>query len=82
MVEQKSKEETEENIETDKHKNDLYLGRVQPKYYLKYTKSLEHFDHGIISSVIIYKMLLYFLESDFNLMMIMNINMKMQDSST
>lgn len=67
MVEQKSKEETEENIETDKHKNDLYLGRVQPKYYLKYTKSLEHFDHGIISSVIIYKMLLYFLESDFNL---------------
>lgn len=34
---------------------------------LKYTKSLEHFDHGIISSVIIYKMLLYFLESDFNL---------------
>lgn len=45
----------------------VYLGRVQPKYYLKYTKSLEHFNHGIISSVIIYKMLLYFLESDFNL---------------
>ena len=36
-------------------------------YYLKYTKSLERFDHGIISSVIVYKMLLYFLESDFNL---------------
>lgn len=46
---------------------DLYYGRVQPKYYLKYTKSLEHFKHGVISSVIIYKMLLYFLESDFNL---------------
>lgn len=67
MVYQKSKEETEENNETDQYKKDLYLGRVQPKYYLKYTKSLEHFDHGIISSVIIYKMLLYFLESDFNL---------------
>ena len=44
-----------------------YLGRIQPKYYLKYAKSLECFQHGIISTIIIYKMLLYFLESDFNL---------------
>ncbi|MHB8076575.1 hypothetical protein [Desulfosporosinus fructosivorans] len=44
-----------------------YIGRIQPKYYLKYTKSLERFDHGIVSAVILYKMLLYFLESDFNL---------------
>lgn len=44
-----------------------YNGRIQPKYYLKYTKSLEKNKHGIISAVIIYKMLLYFLESDFNL---------------
>lgn len=51
----------------DSYECNLYNGRVQPKYYLKYTKSLEHFDHGVISSVIIYKMLLYFLESDFNL---------------
>lgn len=28
---------------------------------------MEHFQHGIISAVIIYKILLYFLESDFNL---------------
>lgn len=47
--------------------NKKYFGRIQPKYYLKYAKSLEHFQHGIISAVIIYKMLLYFLESDFNL---------------
>lgn len=46
---------------------ELYHGRIQPKYYLKYTKSLEKNKHGIISAVIIYKMLLYFLESDFNL---------------
>ena len=46
---------------------DQYYGRIQPKYYLKYTKSLEKNKHGIISAVIIYKMLLYFLESDFNL---------------
>lgn len=45
----------------------LYNGRIQPKYYLKYTKSLEKNKHGIISAIIIYKMLLYFLESDFNL---------------
>lgn len=45
----------------------IYNGRIQPKYYLKYTKSLEKSKHGIISAVIVYKMLLYFLESDFNL---------------
>ncbi len=45
----------------------IYHGRIQPKYYLKYTKSLEKNKHGIISAVIIYKMLLYFIESDFNL---------------
>ena len=44
-----------------------YNGRIQPKYYLKYAKSLENFQHGIISTIIVYKMLLYFLESDFNL---------------
>lgn len=44
-----------------------YWGRIQPKYYLKYTKSLEHYSHGIISSIIIYKMLLYFMEADNNL---------------
>ena len=48
-------------------KEKKYYGRIQPKYYLKYTKSLEKNKHGIISAVIIYKMLLYFLESDFNL---------------
>ena len=63
------KKESVEQSETEEepYKKNLYLGRVQPKYYLKYTKSLERFDHGIISSVIVYKMLLYFLESDFNL---------------
>lgn len=44
-----------------------YVGRIQPKYYLKYAKSLENFQHGIISTAIIFKMLLYFLESDFNM---------------
>lgn len=51
----------------DENGNDLYLGRIQPKYYIKFTKSLEKYKHGIISSLIIYKMLLYFIESDFNM---------------
>ncbi|MGN0366847.1 MAG: hypothetical protein ACI4E5_13055 [Suilimivivens sp.] len=66
----KMKEVTKENISSGEEKKEeerTYHGRVQPKYYLKYTKSLEKNKHGIISAVIIYKMLLYFIESDFNL---------------
>lgn len=59
--------ETAEKNSTGEEKEKTYYGRIQPKYYLKYTKSLEKNNHGIISAVIIYKMLLYFLESDFNL---------------
>lgn len=58
---EKAGEQTDAIVEKE------YLGRIQPKYYLKYAKSLESFQHGIISTIIIYKMLLYFLESDFNL---------------
>lgn len=53
--------------ETDENKNKLYCGRVQPKYYLKLVKSLEEFKHGVVGAITIYKALLYFLESDFNL---------------
>lgn len=62
--EEKAAETAEEAPESEGPK---YLGRIQPKYYLKYAKSLESFQHGIISTIIVYKMLLYFLESDFNL---------------
>jgi hypothetical protein len=43
-----------------------YYARVQSKYYVKYSKSLENYSHGIVSSLIIYRALLYFLESDFS----------------
>ncbi|WP_418586515.1 hypothetical protein [Intestinibacter sp.] len=59
--------ETLKDKEEHKEYKRQYLGRIQPKYYLKYTKSLEHYSHGIISSIIIYKMLLYFMEADNNL---------------
>ena len=44
-----------------------YVARLQPKYYFKFQKSLEKSMHGIISSIIIYKLLIYFLESDYNI---------------
>lgn len=44
-----------------------YVARLQPKYYFKLQKSLEKCKHGILSSIIIYKLLIYFLESDFNI---------------
>ena len=44
-----------------------YVARLQPKYYFKFQKSLEHNEHGVLSALIIYKVLLYFLESDYSL---------------
>jgi len=44
-----------------------YVARLQPKYYFKFQKSLEKSKHGILSAIIIYKLLLYFLESDYNI---------------
>ena len=50
-----------------KKEDKLYTGRIQPKYYIKYSKSLEKFSHGIVSTLIVYKALLYFIESDYNI---------------
>ena len=44
-----------------------YVARLQPKYYFKFQKSLEQTQHGIVSTLIIYKLLTYFLESDYNI---------------
>lgn len=52
--------------EKDEEKKD-YVARLQPKYYFKFQKSLEHNDHGVISALIIYKLLIYFLESDYSI---------------
>lgn len=45
----------------------LYAARMQPKYYFKFQKSLENNSHGILSTLIIYKLLTYFLESDYSI---------------
>lgn len=44
-----------------------YVARLQPKYYFKFQKSLEKSMHGVISAIIIYKLLIYFLESDYSI---------------
>lgn len=43
-----------------------YRASIQDKYKFKYKLSLEDFSHGIISAIIIYKMLIYFIETDNN----------------
>ena len=48
-------------------REDKFVARLQSKYYFKFQKSLEHSKHGILSAIIIYKLLLYFLESDFTI---------------
>lgn len=53
--------------ESTKQDKKIYVSRLQPKYYFKFQKSLEGYKHGILSAVIIYKLLIYFLESDFNI---------------
>lgn len=44
-----------------------YTARLQPKYYYKFQKSLENYRHGVLSAIILYKLLIYFLESDFSI---------------
>ena len=44
-----------------------YVARLQSKYYFKFQKSLEKTKHGIVSTLIIYKLLTYFLESDYTI---------------
>ena len=65
-LEKKNREENADRLDaylTPKR----YVARLQPKYYFKFQKSLEHNQHGILGTLIIYKLLLYFLESDYSL---------------
>ncbi|ABO49062.1 hypothetical protein Dred_0517 [Desulforamulus reducens MI-1] len=59
---------TEDKFKEDEGLNLKCFGTsIQSKYYLKFSKSLENYSHGIISCSIILKSLFYFLESDFNI---------------
>ncbi|MCL2576631.1 MAG: hypothetical protein FWE27_01080 [Defluviitaleaceae bacterium] len=59
---------SDKNEQTDvEEAESMYAARLQPKYYFKFLKSLEENQHGILSTLIIYKLLTYFIESDFNI---------------
>lgn len=62
----KQDNQDEETVEKKKDEP-KFVARLQPKYYFKLSKSLEKSKHGIISSIIVYKLLQYFLESDFSI---------------
>lgn len=47
----------------DKNK---YHTEVQQKYYDKFSKSLEEYRHGMFSGFLLFKVLVYFLETDFS----------------
>ncbi|TKJ33175.1 MAG: hypothetical protein CEE38_21185 [Planctomycetes bacterium B3_Pla] len=42
----------------------VYVTHLQNKYYMKFLKSFDNLDHGVVSSLLISKALMYFLESD------------------
>lgn len=44
---------------------DKYTTHSQAKYYLKYSRSIENWDHGVESCIVLMKSLVYFLETDF-----------------
>lgn len=56
--------ESEESHSDNKKEKEEFLVRIQPKYFLKFATSLEQYDHGIISALILYKLLMYFKESE------------------
>lgn len=56
----------ESDPSVDEKGKEYFVARLQPKFYFKFQKSLEQNNHGILSSLLIYKMLLYFLESDYS----------------
>jgi hypothetical protein len=45
-------------------KERIYVTHLRNKYYLKLLKSFDNLDHGVVSSLLISKVLVYFLESD------------------
>lgn len=60
----------QKGFEKDSKNNEekpVFVARLQSKYYFKFQKSLEKNSHGILSTLIIYKLLTYFLESDYNI---------------
>ena len=44
-----------------------YITHTQAKYYFKYSRSIEKWDHGVESCIVLVKSLVYFLETDYSI---------------
>lgn len=53
-------------IDTD-GKKQYFATHTQAKYYFKYSRSIEKWDHGIESCIVLVKSLVYFLETDYSI---------------
>ena len=52
------------NYFKDKVSKNCWYTHISPKYFAKFSKSWEMFEHGIVSSLILLRSLTYFLETD------------------
>jgi hypothetical protein len=64
-LQKKTKASSDKGKDKDKDKDRIYITHLQNKYYLKLLKSFDELEHGIVSSLLLSKSLVYFLESDF-----------------
>ena len=60
IVEKSDNESTEEGLPE-------YITHTQSKYYFKYSRSIEKWDHGVESCIVLMKSLVYFLETDYSI---------------
>ena len=51
----------------EKDGSSYYTTHTQAKYYFKYSRSIEKWNHGVESCVVLMKSLVYFLETDFSI---------------
>lgn len=49
------------------HEKPQYITHTQAKYYFKYSRSIEKWDHGVESCIVLVKSLVYFLETDYGI---------------
>ena len=56
---------TNSTNDSGEEKRRIYVTHLQNKYYLKLLRSFDELEHGVVSSLLLSKSLVYFLESDF-----------------
>jgi hypothetical protein len=65
--EKRAREDEKRNEGREKKPKEEFTTRIQSKYYQKLLAALGNFNHGVMSSIILMKDLVYFKESDYKL---------------